>query len=312
MKAVPSTMQGWVEMLRYAELPVLSRTVTELQRLQEDDDRATPKNVAQIVMHDPMMTVKVLQYLQRHRNQRHSTEITTIAHALMMLGLTPFFNHFSVQAAIEDNLSEDAAALEGARSVISRARHAALYASDWANLRHDIDPEEVMVAALLHDMAEILLWCFAPELALEIAAQKRRDRTLRSDTAQLHVLGFRLIDLQLAMVKAWHLPDLLRELIDEHHARNPRVTNVAFAAAVARHTAHGWDDAALPYDYAEVGKLLGLTPGEVEARIVNVAVRAAADAAWYGVTPPAALLPVAEPADDTAAAIINGLTTPRP
>ena len=62
----------------------------------------------------------------------------------------------------------------------------------------------------------------------------------------------------------------------------------------------------------EVGKLLGLTPGEVEARIVNVAVRAAADAAWYGVTPPAALLPVAEPADDTAAAIINGLTTPRP
>ena len=307
-------MQGWVEMLRYAELPVLSRTVAELQWLQDDDDRATPKNVAQIVMHDPMMTVKVLQYLQRHRNQRHSTEITTIAHALMMLGLTPFFTHFGVQAAIEDNLAADAAALQGTRSVISRARHAALYANDWANLRHDVDPEEVMVAALLHDMAEILLWCFAPELALEIAARQTRDRTLRSDTAQLHVLGFRLIDLQLEMVKAWHLPDLLRELIDEHHARHARVTNVAFAAAVARHSAHGWDDAALPFDYEEVGKLLNLTPGEVRARVVDVAVRAAAEASWYGVTPPAALLPSEEPtpADDAAAAdaIVTGVSTP--
>ena len=312
MKAIPSTMQGWVEMLRYAELPVLTRTVAELQKVQADDDRATPKNVAQIVMHDPIMTVKVLQFLQRHRNQRRSTEITTIAHALMMLGLSPFFRHFGAQATIEDNLSEDAAALYGTRSVISRARHAALYAHDWAQLRHDVDPEEVLVAALLHDMAEILLWCFAPELALEIAARQRQDRTLRSDKAQLAVLGFRLIDLQLEMVKAWHLPELLRELIDEHHARNPRVTNVAFAAAVARHSAHGWDDAALPYDYEETGKLLGLTCDQVQKRIVDVALRAATEAEWYGVTPAAALLPPPEPADEPAAgAADDGVAAPQ-
>jgi HD-like signal output (HDOD) protein len=306
MKAIPASMQGWVEMLRYAELPVLAHTVSELQNLQKDDDRATPKNVSKAVMHDPMMTVRVLQYLQCHRSVRRSTEITTIAHALMMLGLSPFFEHFGVQAAIEDNLAEDPAALRGTRAVISRARHAALYAYDWANLRHDIDPEEVMVAALLHDMAEILLWCFAPSLALEIAARQQQDRTLRSDKAQLGVLGFRLIDLQLAMVKAWHLPYLLRELIDERYAHSPRVTNVTVAAAVARHSAHGWDDAALPDDYTAIGRLLGLNSAEAYKRVVNVTLRAAADDEWYGVPSPAALLPAPEPAPDAETGEVAG------
>ena len=70
---------------------------------------------------------------------------------------------------------------------------------------------------------------------------------------QTDVLGFRLIDLQLEMVKAWHLPELLHVLIDAEHAQNSRVTNVALAAAVARHSAHGWDDAALPEGARESG-----------------------------------------------------------
>lgn len=301
MKAVPASMQGWIEMLRYAELPVLARTVSELQILQADEDRAMPKQIVHAVLHDPMMTVRVLQYLQHHRGLRRSTDITTIAHALMMLGLSPFFAHFGTQATIEDNLEADPAALHGTRTVISRAYHAALYARDWAQLRHDIDPEEVMVAALLHEMAEIFLWCFAPALALEIAARQRQDRTLRSERVQREVIGFRLIDLQLAMVKAWHLPELLRVLIDEKHARNPRVTNVALASAVARHSAHGWDDPALPDDYEAIGALLGINADEARARVIDVALQAAMDADWYGVTPPAALLPPPEPAVDAAA-----------
>ena len=264
------TIEQWVAMLREADLPVLGRTVIELQRIQEDEDGATPQRVADAVLHDPFMTVKVLLYLQEHRGRRRIADITTIPHALMMLGMSPFFDHFGVQMAIEDWLTNDAASLSGVRGVMSRARHAALYARDWAQLRHDVDPEEVLVAALLHDMAEMLLWCYAPRLAREIVERQARDRTLRSDRVQREVIGFRLIDLQLAMVKAWHLPELLHVLIDEDHARNPRVTSVALAAAVARHSAHGWDDAALPDDYEGIARLLSMEPSAARVRVVGV------------------------------------------
>lgn len=287
------TIEQWVAMLRDAELPVLGRTVTALQRLQEDDTGTTPQSVAAAVLHDPFMTVKVLLYLQEHRSKRRSVDITTIPHALMMLGLSPFYAHFGVQTAIEDRLADDPASLQGVRSVMSRARHAALYARDWAKLRHDVEPEEVMIAALLHDMAEMLLWCYAPALALEIAARQQADRTLRSERAQRDVIGFRLIDLQLAMVKAWELPELLHTLIDEEHARNPRVTNVALAAAVARHSAHGWDDPALPDDFEGIGRLLNMTPEQARSRVIDCAVESIAEEVWYGVPAAARALPFA-------------------
>jgi HD-like signal output (HDOD) protein len=284
--AISTLLQHWVDTLGEVKLPVLARTAAELERLHADEDGATPQQIAQVVLHDPIMTVKVLQYLQQHRNRQRSADITTIAHALMMLGTSPFFAHFHEQSSIESRLAEDTAARSGVQLVMSRARHAALYAQDWARLRHDVDPEEVMIAALLHDIAEMMLWCFAPVLALEIADRQHRDSTLRSEDVQRAVLGFRLHDLQLELVRAWQLPDLLHVLMDETRKHNPRMQNVTLAAAVARHSAHSWDNLALPHDYAHVGELLALSPDEVAERIARVATEAAAEWEWYGVQPP--------------------------
>ena len=102
------TIEQWVAMLREADLPVLGSTVIELRRIQEDEDGATPQRVADAVLHDPFMTVKVLLYLQEHRGRRRNADITTIPHALMMLGMLPFFDHFGVQMALEDWLTNDA------------------------------------------------------------------------------------------------------------------------------------------------------------------------------------------------------------
>lgn len=282
--STPQTIPQWVDWLTEVDLPVLARSVTELDGMRAAGDNVALQSVTDAVLHDPFMTAKVLRYLQHHRGRRRTADITTIAHALMMLGLSPFYTHFGVQAVIEERLAGDNAALDGLMKVMHRARHAALYARDWALLRRDIDPEEIMVAALLHDLAELLLWCFAPSQAGAIAALQHNDRTLRSDAAQQTVLGFRLIDLQLAMVRAWELPELLRVLMDAQHGRNPRVLNVEYAVALARHASHGWDDAALPHDYVAIGEWIGETPDGVEQRVRDVALKAAGDASWYGIT----------------------------
>jgi HD-like signal output (HDOD) protein len=65
-------MQEWVAALDTASLPILPRTVLELAALQEREDRITTRHVAEVVLHDPIMTVKVLQYLRQHRTRRQS------------------------------------------------------------------------------------------------------------------------------------------------------------------------------------------------------------------------------------------------
>jgi hypothetical protein len=44
--------------------------------------------------------------------------------------------------------------------------------------------------------------------------------------------------------------------MDRNNAENPRVRNVTLAVDLARHSANGWDDAALPDDYSAIEDLL--------------------------------------------------------
>ena len=69
-------------------------------------------------------------------------------------------------------------------------------------------------------------------------------------------MGIRLFDLQLALCDALHLPALLKTLMDDANAHLPRVQNVSLAVNLARHSAEGWEDAALPDDFAAIEKLL--------------------------------------------------------
>jgi HD-like signal output (HDOD) protein len=280
---MPQDELGWIHALGAVEIPVLRRTVEELARLRENEDRLVARDISRVLLHDPMFTLRVLRFLPTQRKSGRSAEITTVEHALMMLGVSPFFEHFGELPAVESVLAELPLAQDGLMHVINRARHAALYARDWAAVRHDVESDEVVIAALLHDLAEMLLWCFAPELALRIQDMMRRDPASRSSAAQRAVLGFTLINLQLALIAEWKLPALLQSLMDDTHAKRPRAVNVLLAVDLARHSAKGWDDPALPDDYAAIQKFLNLPVDEVLERIQRTALQAENDRGWYQV-----------------------------
>ncbi|MGP1675576.1 MAG: HDOD domain-containing protein [Burkholderiales bacterium] len=278
---LPRNELAWVRALGAVEIPVLSRTVEELAQLREHEEHVVARDIAQVLLHDPMFTLRVLRYLQAHRGAAQKTEITTVEHALMMLGVSRFFAHFGDLPAVESTLSEQPLALEGLMRVVYRAHHAALYANDWANVHYDRNAGEIAIAALLHDITEMLLWCFAPEMALRIGAIRRNNPSVRSSAAQLSVLGFELSALQAALIAEWRLPVLLQSLMDDTHATLPRVMNVALAVNFARHSARGWDDLALPDDYGAIEHFLKLERTEVLARIRQTALQAASARDWY-------------------------------
>lgn len=260
-------LDAWVNYITQADIPVLKRTARELARLRENEENVSGRQLAGTVLQDPLMTLRVLAHIEATRRKSQTADITTIDHAVMMIGISPFFARFDNLSLVEDRLKEQPQALIGLLRVVARARQASLFARDWAVLRHDLDVEEVTVATLLHGSAEILLWCLAPTLMLKIRAIQAENPGLRSAAAQEEVLGIRTTDLQLALARAWHLPELLQSLMDDAHAEHPRVRNVIHAVNLARHSAKGWNDPALPDDIAEICKLLGLTEEALMERL---------------------------------------------
>ncbi|MCV2218909.1 MULTISPECIES: HDOD domain-containing protein [unclassified Thauera] len=237
-------------------LPVLRRTARELEALHREPEHAESRQLASIVQADPLMTMRLLTHLETHRRQSQNHDITTIERAVMMIGVEPFLRLFDALPTVEDALEEDPRALVGVLRVIARARRIAGLAREFAIMRHDLDVQEITVAASLHEATEIVCWIHAPALTEQVYALQTADRHLRSADAQRRVFGITANELQLGLVRAWRLPALLAQLLDDSQQNDPRVRTVSLAARLARHLAHGWDDPGLPDDLAELGTLL--------------------------------------------------------
>ena len=263
----PKDLAGWLTLFSDSEMPILRQTTRRLDEARQHIDRVSARDITDIVLQDPLLAIRVLAYIQAFGSKHLRSDITNIASAVMMLGVEPFFRKFESPLTIEALLGRQPQALLGMLQVVLRTQRAARYAHDWAFARHDMNVEEVALAALLHDLAEVLLWCFAPDLALAIRARLQADRTLRSASIQEEVLGFPLADLQLALCHAWHLPGLLTTLMNDGNARLPRVQNVTLAVNLARHSVDGWTDAAIPDDLAAIQNLLNISRETLLARL---------------------------------------------
>ena len=250
------SLESWIDFFSKAEMPVLRKTLRQLEEARSKIDRINGRDIAAIVLQDPLMSIRVLAYIQPFISKRLHSDITNIGNAIMMQGIEPFFKNIGEPPTIEAMLKNEPQALLGVLQVIRRSQRASRYAHLWAVERYELNIEEVTLAALLHDIAEILIWCFFPKQAVIIRSRLQADKALRSMNVQKEVLGFYLYELKLGLCSVMHLPELIMTLMDQNNAELPRVLNVLLAVNLARHSADGWENAALPDDFTAIQKLL--------------------------------------------------------
>jgi HD-like signal output (HDOD) protein len=253
-------LDAWTRYFRNSEIPIQAGTAEALEDLRLIEDDVDANMLGDMIASDPLMSLKVLSHVSQRRSARIVTDPETVTAALVFLGISPFFRAFGPQPTVEEWLADQPEALEGLNSVMKRAYRAATFALGFAVHRMDQDAAVIYQAALLHDFAEMLLWVHAPTLALTILDAQRADSTLRSSTIQKRVLNIELPDLQQSLMKAWRLPELLIRISDDSHVDRANVRNVILAIKLARHSAHGWDNAALPDDISDISQLLNLSP----------------------------------------------------
>jgi HD-like signal output (HDOD) protein len=267
----PRDVAAWAARFDPSTLPVLAHTAAEIEALRDIEDDVDAHLLAEAIGNDPLMSLKVMAHLARLRRGREGSDTETLTAALVMIGIPPFFDAFGPQPTVEDRLAEIPEALAGFRRVLRRSHRAASFAIGFAVHRMDHDAPVIHDAALLHDFAELLLWLEAPRLALAIAQRQLADPTLRSAAIQRELLNIELANLQHHLMLAWRLPALLVSITDDHANREtPQLANVRLAIRVARHSADGWDNAALPDDIAEIGQLLQLSAPHVERLLLDI------------------------------------------
>jgi len=263
--ALPPTLERplrdldtWVAWISRAPIPVLAQTAAAIDELVDHEDAVDARMLFEVFAADPLATLRLLAHVATLQRGREGSQVETATAALVLLGIGPFFRAFAGLPTVEQRLAGQPQALDGLHRVLQRSHRASTFALAFAVHRADPDAQIIHEAAHLRDFAELLLWCHAPALMAEIVRRQSAEPTLRSALAQRAVLGIELVDLRHALMQAWRLPLLLVRLDDDHQADVPAVRCVLLAQRLARHSARGWDDPALPDDIRDIADLLQL------------------------------------------------------
>jgi HD-like signal output (HDOD) protein len=253
-------LDAWTRYFQSAEVPVLSSTSRRIETLRADEDNVDANMLGEVIDRDPLMTLKLMALVASKRRPGVVTETESVTTSLVMMGISPFFSNFGLQPTLQKWLADQPRALRGLANLMRRAERAAYFAQGFAVHRGDTDVGVIRLAAFLYDFAEMLMWCHAPTLQQHIVELQRADPTLRTAAVQRSVFNIELDDLRQTLMKLWRLPELLVRISDNRHPEQSIVRNVVLAVRLARHTADGWNNAAIPDDVDEIAQLLNATP----------------------------------------------------
>ncbi|MBV1774889.1 HDOD domain-containing protein [Burkholderiaceae bacterium DAT-1] len=283
-------LNAWVSYLSVCDIPMLQYTQIELSRCQSEIDEISIDNISDILYHDALAILRLSRHAQ-HITPRHlQNEVTTVSKCLMISGLLPSIRILTKSTSLDQHYLKNSFSTTHANELLQRAYLAGSCAQALADRRNDIDSHEVRTAAVLHDVAELLIACYAPKVLHRVHELQTNDRMLRSKVAQKRVFGITFQELEMALIEEWRLPRILQQLIDSSNEANPRVRTVRWATNAARHLSTAWNDAALPDDYKEGADIANISPESCADMTRHTALQTAKDWRWYNVRPPASTL----------------------
>ena len=285
---MPSNAAITVEELCAQPLPMFSHSARAFHQLRSEPGAPWDK-YGDIILKDPGLTLGTLNALHGNAAKPLKSEISSMAQAAMLLGMDRVQGLPGSVPQVEQMLR--GAARAGYCKVVTRCFHAAYQAWDWAHIRRDHAPDEILLSALMHDAAELALWVVAPDRIQQLRHLIIKDK-MAVDEAQYIALGDSLEHFSRRLAEAWHLPPLVHEALRPEYTREPRSQGIVLAVQLARATEWGWHSQETQTALEMIADYLNASVAETTAHIHQASVRAAREASFYGGRPAAALLPL--------------------
>ncbi len=283
-----------IDQLIEQPLPVFGHSVRAFDQLSKGGGSVFER-AGDIILKDPGLALHTLQQLHAGSDHSPRAEVSSMAQAAMLLGIERVEQLPRACPELERSLTGRARI--GFTRAACRAFHAAFQAWDWAHIVNDHAPEEILLATLLHDVAEMALWIAAPDKMHEMRKLIFKDH-LHTDEAQYLALGESLEHFSRGIATRWQLPSLVHDALRPENAHNPRVRGVMLAVQLGRAAERGWHTEKMQRTLALIAEHLDKPEDEVIAHVHFNAVRAAQEAPFFDARPAAALLPLLPGGDE--------------
>lgn len=259
----PINLEELTELLRVEEMPIFSNTAQNIY-VALDDKKKGALELGAVILQDPNLTAKLLRVSNTPYYNPSRQKINTVSRAIVILGMAVIRELTLACSFFESILSSTDK--ERANKEIAHAIHSAVQARELAIMMGDQSPEEVFIAALLHNIGHIAFWCSSNRRTLEIHRQITRSG-LQGEAAEKQVLGFSLADLSKKLSKSWHLGGLIEEAINRPEASDTRIQTVCMGNRICDAIAAGWESKVMEDCLQKLQSLSGHAQEDIKTKL---------------------------------------------
>jgi HD-like signal output (HDOD) protein len=217
-----NTLAHWIKAFSDCEIPVLHESKCKIHDLQENEEDITVTVLAEIARQDPGFSINLLRRASSSRRK----EITTLSHAISLIGIPFVIKMLSDLPTLEKVLDEKS--LSSILNEYSRQYQTAFMAREWSILRKESENQEIFTAALNRGFIRFILYFIDSD-----KAHKLEKIYLTPDdnhkTKEKELLGNNVDEIAQAIAKHWNLPELIRENYSGKH-HNPKITGIRLVA----------------------------------------------------------------------------------
>lgn len=244
-----------------SSLPTLPAFVTVITSMVEDDSTSA-QEIGEIIQRDQVLSARLLK-LVNSPVYGFPKRISSVTHALVLLGFNVVKGLVLTTAVFSDLAKETSGLWKHSLGTALLSRHI-------GREMGVLDPEECMIAGLLHDLGKVILAHLALQDYVGVMAEAHR-RGCHVSVVEQEVFGVDHTRVALWLALRWHLPDRLTDALTYHHAPSrakssaQMATIVHLADILARVLEYGESgDGTLPDLDHDAYRTLGLTMEQIE------------------------------------------------
>jgi len=254
----------WHAFLLKKPLPVLDQTKKDVQALI-DQAQLSITQYSGPIFFDAGLSAVLFQHANGLRQSSKKNPLTTLSNVLSYLGQAAFQGFLNKTITLESlNLPEKNR--QGFIKVMGQSCHASFQARDWVIQRSAAETEVVQLAALLQNITELMLWCYADDVMPRIE-ELYFVHNLSYQQAAKKILGCDMRELGVKLSNSWHLPEMVIQGFITKQDDFTLATGVSLASELARTVARSWYNKQAINVIGRIAGYKGKAEGEIERRL---------------------------------------------
>lgn len=200
---------------KVTDLPVLPDHITKISTMLSDDNTGALQ-IAAAIAQDQGLTTKILKIANSVYYGRIS-QVISLNEAVAVIGFSNIKS--MLYALFVDQLSSGGSeeTCDYLKVIWKHSLATALISSLIIEELCPADKETAYIAGLLHDIGELILLKYEPEIYINLIKEIKLDPEMPGIITEESIIGFTHADLGAEVTKKWNLPREIKNIVFFHH-----------------------------------------------------------------------------------------------